>query len=223
MPVLPAFYLIISGAMLTFRPTWLRQMYVYAVISCFILQFAVFNFFPGTVFADVLRRPIEKKVTEDNAAGLLAPRVDKDFYIVKELLELFKSENVKRGEGKWVIFTFNTGIHCAMEVEFLKEGLFFHIDVLQHADDVDIAEYNKTDWKYYLLKADYVVDKSGDLGMRDRREDIGRALKSGLVIYENAFRKIITIEIGRGDKIYVYKKVPGWEQYLLASVDSVGR
>jgi len=161
------------------------------------LQFNLLNFFP-------YRIPYPSELE----FGLLSVRNDTNFYLVERLIDIFEREgkNISSGEKK-VIFTFELGIQGELDDEFKVKKLPFFVDCPQQRDVIDAPPPGTVDWQVYLLTADYVVDKTGDLGRRGYLEDIGGAFKKSLKINSEMFTKIGEFKMREGDYVAVYRKI----------------
>ena len=230
-PILPSLFIVLASEVFSPFFLWYRKVYsryhcenrrkllpkaiflkirkiyigVLIFISCF--QYAIFNFFPK--FALYPSSPSELKSLYhcDFEIGLLSVRRDKDFYLVKKLINAFEKEKTIPNKKNKVIFTFRLGMEGALKYEFKIRNMPFFVDCPQAAHEVDAPPPGRIDWKEYLLTADYVVDKTGNLGWRGHLEDIGGEFKKSLKENAHFFKEVATFKNSNGDSIFVYKNI----------------
>lgn len=195
-PGLPAFFLLLSHEL--FDSLFeIRRKYAAVLIAVAVLQFTIFSFYPGF---SLLPRP-------EFDWGLLSARQDSDVDTVRKLVDIFKTEQPYSGEAKRVVFIFNLGWHTALRYEFQLRNMPFSIVCRQQADRTEAPAPGTVNWQEYLSTADYVLDKTGDLGERGAYEDITSELVTSLKNNAQRFKKIAEFETANGDTIYVYKNI----------------
>jgi len=152
----------------------------------------MFCFFPNAIL------PNDKR-----DFGLASIRKDKDFYKIRELLDIFKKEQSTLLKEAKVVSTFYS-FHGALQYELRLRYIPFDIDCPQSAD----TGSQKMDWEEYLMGADYVLDKTGDLGaFRGNSEDVSSALQKALEHNLNKFIKIAGFKIEGDEYINLYKRI----------------
>lgn len=207
MPILPAFFLIFSFLAVQIKPLWFKKWYIFIILNCFIFQYLIFNFFFSTSAGKFINDDLDSKIPARNSRGLLAVEIDSRVDLVRSLLDVFKEEHPFYDENR-VIFTFDTGVHCALEIEFRKKHLPFFVNVPQQYDSVDIKAHQVADWSEYVLTADYIVNKIGNLNEEESQKSsiISKSLKEGLNKYSKIFYKIKSFQTKEGEWIYIYRK-----------------
>jgi hypothetical protein len=201
-PGLPALFLLLSFELFhSFAAV--RRVYAAVLIAVAALQYAAFSFYPKSPLFTT---------AEDDEWGLLCVKQDKDFYSAQELIRIFKSENTGTDKKNKVIATFDFPFLSSVYSRFKMDDMPFFIDMPQGYDGMDTATpvaSGKINWQEYLLTADYVLDKTGDLGNLGIRENIAGQFKHSLEINYYKFKKIAEFRAQDGETIYVYrKKVP---------------
>jgi hypothetical protein len=201
-PGLPVLFLLLSFELFHSFAV-VRRRYAAVLIAVAVLQYAAFSFYP--------KSPLFTTV-EDDEWGLLCVRQDKDFYSAQELIRIFKSENAGTDKENKIISTFHFPFLSSVHSRFKMDEMPFFIDMPQAGDGADTATSaasGKINWQEYLLTADYVLDKTGDLGNLGIRENIARQFKDSLEINYYKFKKIAEFRAQDGETIYVYRrKVP---------------
>jgi len=197
LPLLPPLFLLLIAEIDNLFPH-LRKIYIAVIVFVSLFQFTLLNFIP-------YRIPYPSELE----FGLLSVRNDTNFYLVEKLIDIFEKEkeNVSSAGEKKVIFTFDLGIQGALDYEFKVKKLPFFVDCPQQRDTIDAPPPGTVDWQVYLLTADYVVDKTGDLGRRGYLEDIGGEFKKSLINNLEMFTKIGSFKTREGDYVSVYKKI----------------
>ena len=196
MPILPFIFLLMASELYSLSSSMLRRVYCLFLISCLLVQYSITNFFIKGVTYDPFNDCVLASVTED-----------KDYNLISSIVDIAKKENINVHNDMQITFTFDFGYQGELNNQFVIRDLPFWADCPQETDAVDAARPGKVDWMQYLLNADYVVDKTGDLGRRGALEDIGGDLHKLLQENRQFFRKIAEFEDSMGEKILMYKNI----------------
>jgi len=209
MPILPPLFLLLSSEIFSSFFLKIRYIYIWILFLFAVFQYSVFNFSPKSTrywpFCKSLSI-IHPKYGPHFESGLLSVYRDRDFNLIEEMIDVFKKEENTFSRHSKIIFTFDTGIHCALQYEFRMRNMIFFVDVPQQNDEADAVPPGRINWSRYLLTADYVVDKTGGLGNRGSLEDIGGEFKKSLEANYERFEKIASLKTANSKSIYVYKK-----------------
>jgi hypothetical protein len=201
MPVLPAYFLMVSHGLFTSRINSLFKRLCAAVILCLsLLQFAAINY--NFAYPAWLHSPM--------AFGIRNMfRTDKYYTVNKDLLEVFKREEVKPGRKKRVLCLFGLPqIFYPLEYKFVMKRMPFELDCCIMADGVDAREPGTYDWDRLVAGADYLIDKnSGPIGSRGSREDIRSCFEKALIAHEKLFEVIARVKVPEdGSEVVIYRK-----------------
>ncbi|MCX5692606.1 MAG: glycosyltransferase family 39 protein [Candidatus Omnitrophica bacterium] len=195
MPALPPLFLLLASEVFSLRHRKIRKMYIGILIFSVVFQYVRFNFSP--------KIPTKYDM---HGTGLLNIVEDKDFYIIEKLLNFFKNEKLPFDRSYLVVFTFRR-INCVLNCEFLLRNMLFVAECPLDSDVVNAPPPGEVNWKEYLLTADYVVDKTGDIKKRGVLEDITGEFKKSLEENAHFFKKVYSCRDSNGDFIFVYKNV----------------
>lgn len=197
-PVLPALFLLLASEVFSLKHLKIRKIYISILILAMVFQYAKFNFFS--------KIPIPYRIHE---GGLLNIYKDKDFYAIKKLLDFFeevKIGNPKQNKPFLIIFTSQEFIFV-LNYELKLRNLPFSTDCPSSADVPDAQFPGMINWKEYLLTADYVVDKTGEIPHRGAFEDITGEFKKSLEDNADFFKVAYSFKDSKGDSVIVYKNV----------------
>ncbi len=232
MPILPAAFLILSCGISDSFITHKIKRASAIVMPILFLQYALFNLSPGfasfyyslghftkfglfscrnsNVFCgdQKLINAFKKETIIPNMGevGLLSFYKDRDFYLVKRLVDAFKQEkNILERKGK-IIFVAGSGLDYALDYELKINNLDFYVDAYHPFITVynTRVTQNRED---YLLSADYLIDikdSSGDTVFSDKPR---RIFKEFLRSKQGIFKSMVSIEIDRTEYANVYKKI----------------
>jgi len=195
MPSLPAFFLLLSFELFSSLSA-IRRIYAAVLIAAAVFQYAVFSFYPDFP----LSRP-------KFHWGVLSARQDEHVYEVEKTVNIFKRENLAGGPWKRILFIFNLGWHSALNYEFRIRSMPLFAVCPQEQDHADAHPPGIMNWQQGLLSADYVMDKTGDLGRRGRYEDIAGKFRSALESNRERFKEIARFETQDGETIYIYRNI----------------
>ena len=198
-PSLPALFLLLSFELFHSFAV-VRRVYAAVLIAVAVLQYAAFSFYPKSPLFTT---------GEDDEWGLLCVKQDEDFYSAQELIRIFKSENTGTDKENKVISTFDLPFLCSVHSRFKMDDMPFFIEMPQGGDIADTATSAASgkNWQEYLLTADYVLDKTGDLGNTGYYENIAGEFKKSLEANYDKFKRIASFQTKIGEFIYVYKKI----------------
>ncbi len=232
-PVLPAVFLMLSSGIYGFFMTHkIKKAYIIVLFLLVFLQYFLLNLSPGfasyyyslghltkfgmfscgngNVFYGNQRliNAFNKEAIIPNMGevGLLSFYKDRDFYLVKRLVDIFRQEkNSLEKKGK-IIFVAGSGLDYALDYELKINDLDFYVDAYHPF----ITVYNThlaENWDRYFLSADYLIDiKSGsaDATFSDKPKKI---FKEFLRSNQNIFKSIVSTEIDSVEYANVYKKI----------------
>jgi hypothetical protein len=139
--------------------------------------------------------------------GVLIARNDAEVSAVEKTINIFKRENLAAGPWKRILFIFNLRWHSALHYEFRIRNMRFLVACPQELNRVDASPPGRINWQQGLLAADYVMDKTGDLGRRGAYEDIAGEFRSALESNRDRFKEIARFETQDGETIYIYRNI----------------
>ncbi|MDO8602997.1 MAG: glycosyltransferase family 39 protein [Candidatus Omnitrophota bacterium] len=201
-PILPAFALIVSSEIANINLSKeFKKVFYIMLISISILQYAFFN-------AGILDTKFKNPYFE---AGILSVRKDKYLPEYMRLLDVFKKEakNNNVSGNKNVVFLFNIReIYWPFWLDTWVYKMPFNVSNSLLVDEVDVINTYHVDWDKEILKADYIVNKTGFKERQDYRNHILDGLEKGFIKYKDRFELIADIKLlFDNSAVYVYKKV----------------
>ena len=206
MPILPALALIIAQEIYNNKAfIRLRKIYISFLILVSIGQYSIYSLNLRKEDPDFFHRYYHR-----DFPGILTVQHDKHYPAVLELLEFFRKEKDESNRKHMVLFLFDIGkIHSPLQYKFELERLPFSVNCPQEADEVDAAEPGAVNWEDYILKADYIIDKSEYTirGKGGARENVEDQLREGFRRHKVHFKKVADIEIFGGSYLYIYKNL----------------
>ena len=193
--LLPSFFLIMTFEIFASLSA-IRKIYIRVLIVCALLQYFLFSFFPA------LKLPRPDFIDW----SLLSARQDKEYPTVERILKIFHNENSGAAERKQVLPIFNKLWFDGVSFGFERMASPFFVTLPQRVSDPSAAMPGKTDWREYLLSADYVLDKTGDPGETGDYENIGGIFKDTLQHNRHKFDIIASFETSEGEVITIYRR-----------------
>lgn len=205
-PALPPFYLLMASEI--FDPFFLRvrNRYIAVLILASFFQYAVFNFFPKIALYPSVKQA-ELLYDKNFDLGILSVRKDKDFYLIENLIDFFEREKIDPRKDRRILFLFNLGFETSLKYEFAFRDMPVGITVPMATDATNTPFPGETDWNKYLMDFDYVIDKTGSLGMRGRLEDISGKLKKAMRKNKDSFGKVASFKRSNGDHVFIYRNL----------------
>jgi radical SAM superfamily enzyme YgiQ (UPF0313 family) len=126
-------------------------------------------------------------------------------FVLAEYLDALQEKRLPDGPRKRILFIFNLGWHSALNYEFRIRSMPPFVVCPQEQDHADAHPPGKMNWQQGLLSADYVMDKTGDLGRRGMYEDITSELATSLRNNAQRFKKIGEFKTPDAETVFIYK------------------